>query len=86
MDDDNGGWTVAAILLMMALAAWFMFHVIDEAFEAERVRNEHNRQVCEGKGGVYLDRTYQSGRMTNHTYTCVKKDTIIEMGETNGTR
>jgi hypothetical protein len=32
---------------------------------------------CEAAGGIYLDRTYQSGKVTNHLYTCVKADAVI---------
>lgn len=37
-----------------------------------------NRQACEEKGGVYLHRTYSSGKSTGTKYTCVRKDVIIE--------
>ena len=37
------------------------------------------QKICESKGGIYLDRTYQSGKYTGHYYTCVKKDSIIEL-------
>jgi hypothetical protein len=86
-EEDKDMWKLGiAFLLFVVFGMVFIWNVIDQAYEAERVRNEHNRQICEGKGGVYLTRTYQSGKMTNHTYTCVKKDTIIDMGVTNGTR
>lgn len=39
---------------------------------------DESRQVCESKGGVLLDHTVQSGKATNHYYTCVKKDIIID--------
>lgn len=34
--------------------------------------------ACEQRGGILLQRTYQSGKYTNSLYTCVKKDVVID--------
>jgi hypothetical protein len=43
---------------------------------------EHWREQCESHGGLLLDRTYTVGagktRTTEHKFTCVKKEMVIE--------
>lgn len=34
--------------------------------------------ACEQRGGILLQRTYQSGKYTNSLYTCIKKDVVID--------
>lgn len=60
------GSSIAVILFISGLAYYFDGKV------------DESRQVCESKGGVLLDHTVQSGKTTNHYYTCVKKDIIID--------
>ncbi len=72
---DNNDKAVLAIvfgssILLLAFLI-FMSSKQDEKVAADRIR-------CEAKGGIYLDRTFQSGKTTSHLYTCINKDIVIE--------
>lgn len=49
----------------------YLSDIQDEKVAADRIR-------CEAKNGVYLDRTFRSGKSTSHLYTCINKDIVIE--------
>ena len=59
----------SSILLLAFLI--YMSVKQEDKVAADRIR-------CEAKNGVYLDRTYRSGKTTSHLYTCINKDIVIE--------
>lgn len=64
------GLTIALFLFVVALVTMDQGIIVPDY-----------KHICESKNGVYLERTYQSGRYRQSHYTCVKKDTIIDMDE-----
>ncbi len=52
------------------------FLITMSSWQEDKVAADRSR--CEAKGGIYLDRTYHSGKTTSHLYTCINKDIVIE--------
>lgn len=50
-------------------------------FSGIKENTQHREAIrrCEEIGGIILDRTYTSGKTTGHSYTCIKKDVILNL-------
>ena len=68
------------IYLIAAIFALIIMILIECVIIRQNAIIRSDREECQNKGGVYLDRTYyDNGTESNrHIYTCVKKEMIIE--------
>ena len=68
------------IAAIFALIIMILIEVVIINSSRQNAIIRSDREECQNKGGVYLDRTYyDNGAVSNrHIYTCVKKEMIIE--------
>lgn len=60
---------VMVVMLIVALIYGFKF---------ETDTKPRMQGACEQRGGVLLQRTYQTGKYSNSLYTCIKKEVVID--------
>ena len=66
--DEYGRISVVWLVLLAGIAVIAVVGALAYYFDG---KVDESRQICESKGGVLLDHTVQSGKTTNHYYTCV---------------
>lgn len=66
---------IMSIILVMgtALGTFAILHAFSQESKIPEMLT-----ACEQRGGILLQRTYQSGKTTSSLYTCIKKEVVID--------